>query len=149
MSVFSYNLIRKQQGFTLIEVLVAAVILFTSIALVSNVYRGAFLSSDKADKHLVINSVLPAILATVRDDIRTQSYLADSVIKRNSNMWGINYKWEANLIDFKSAPERFDVDFGYLVTPPKKYKLWHVTLIISKGNSFKTFNYNELGWNGD
>jgi len=137
---------RKIQGFTLIEIMVSAVILFSVIATVSMVYRGAFISSEKAAKSIEIVGVLPSILATLREDIRQQGKSSLTELNHSDNVWGVNYNWKAKLIDFKSAPEKFDVDSGKFITPPKKYKLWQVTLTLEKNGLSKQYQLKELSW---
>jgi len=137
---------KKNSGFTLIEVMVAAVILFSVIASVSMIYRGAFISSQKANNNIEISGVLPSILATLRFDIRQQGNSSLTELNKQGNVWGINYQWQAQLIAFKSAPEKFDVDRGEFITPPKKYKLWQVTLILKKNGLTKQYTLKELSW---
>jgi len=137
---------QKNQGFTLIEIMVSAVILFSVIATVSMVYRGAFISSEKAANSIEIVGVLPSILARLREDIRQQGKSSLTELSQSDNVWGVNYKWKAKLIDFKSAPEKFDVDSGKFVTPPKKYKLWQVTLTLEKNGLSKQYQLKELSW---
>ena len=64
---------KTQAGFTLIEILVASVILFASLAVVSMIYRGAYLSSEKATQHVNISKVLPAVLSTIEYEIQQHS----------------------------------------------------------------------------
>jgi len=143
------NPIKQTSGFTLVEILVASVILFTSIAMVSMVYRGAYISTEKADGHINITGVFPAILATIREDIRAQGNSKLSLLKNESNMWGVNYQWQANLLQHKSAPKRFDPSMGGFVTPAKKYKLWRVELVLKRKSLMKKYQFNELSWLND
>ena len=136
----------KQKGFTLIEVMVAAVILFSVIASVSMIYRGAFISSEKANNHVEIAGVLPSILASLRYDIRQQGNSASTELSQQGSTWNVNYHWQAKLIDFKSAPEKFDVDTGKFITPPKKYKLWQVVLTLESNGLKKQYQLKELSW---
>jgi len=136
----------RVSGFTLIEVMVASVILFTAIATVSMIYRGAFLSSEKANNHINLSAVLPSVLATIRQDIRLQGNSTISQLKQQSSTWQVNYHWQADLIEQKSAPETFDVDSGKLFTPPAKYKLWQVVLILERNGVTKQYQFNELSW---
>ena len=39
---------KANKGFTLLEVLIAAIILFSALALISEIFKSAMLSSDKA-----------------------------------------------------------------------------------------------------
>jgi prepilin-type N-terminal cleavage/methylation domain-containing protein len=141
--------INKAQGFTLIEVLVAALILFSSIAMVSMVFRGAFISSEKANNHMVISGVLPAVLATLRQDIRDQGDISLTQLRDKGAMWDVNYQWQAALVAHQSAPEKFDIESRKLVTPPAKYKLWQVELTLTHKSLSKQYQFNELSWSSE
>jgi Tfp pilus assembly protein PilV len=137
----------KQQGFTLIEILVAAVILFTSIATVSMVYRGAFLSSEKANQYLTITGVLPSVLANIRSNIRAQGNSSDSELGQKGETWSVQYAWQAKLVEHKGAPDKLDVDTGDFVISPLKYKLWLVDLSMQFQTTNKQFQFYEVSWN--
>ncbi len=136
-------------GFTLIEVMVAAVILFSVIATVSMVYRGAFLSSEKANNHINLTSVLPSVLENIKKDIQDVSLTNVTEVVQNSSAWLVKYQWKAKVIQFKSAPEKLDVDSGNFIIPPKKYKLWEIDLTLEFNGLVKQYRYNELGWTND
>jgi type II secretory pathway component PulJ len=141
--------LKKTNGFTLIEILIASVILFSSLAVVSMIYRGAFISSEKANNHISLVGVLPSILANVRQEIRSKGNSSVSELSQQGVAWDIQYKWQAHLIEHKSAPEIFDVDFGDFLKPPKKYKLWNIDLTLERNGLSKHYQLNELSWSND
>ncbi|MDX2370002.1 MAG: prepilin-type N-terminal cleavage/methylation domain-containing protein [Colwellia sp.] len=149
MTLINRKKISKDNGFTLIEVLVASVILFASIATVSMIYRGAFLSSEQANKHVNISGVMPSLLANVRSDIRTQGNTFESQLGDQGNAWSVQYQWQANLVQHKSAPQRLDVDTGDYVNPPIKYKLWLVELDVQYQSISKHYQFYEMSWSND
>lgn len=140
---------RQQLGFTLIEVLVAALILFSTIATVSMIYRGAFISSEKSNAYININGVLPSILATIRDEIRQQGNARSEQITNSTTTWQVKYHWQADLVSHKSAPVKIDVDTGNLITPPEKYKLWQVMLTLEYNGLKKHYQFRELSWTNE
>ena len=144
MNSVKLKLVRKIKGFTLIEVLVATVILISSLAAISMVYRGAFVSSEKADNHMIISGVIPSVLSSIQQEIRANDQ--SDLLQGEGRAWDTEYRWQANLVDFKSAPARFDVESRKLVTPAKRYKLWQVTLSLTYNNMSKDYQYNELSW---
>jgi len=137
---------KRDKGFTLIEVLVASVILFSAIAMVSLVFRGAFLSSEKANNHITLTGVLPSILATVKHNIQTQGNSTNNKLEENNSVWGVEYYWQASLLEQKSAPRKFDPTTQQLDTPPLKYKLWQVQLSLMINGLTKEYQFNELSW---
>lgn len=140
------NLKVKQAGFTLIEVLIATVILFSSIAMVSLVYRGAFLSSEKANAHIVINGVLPAVLSTIQADLKELAATGQISITQKSKIWNVDYSWQANVVNSKKAPEKLDIDSGKLVSSKNEYQLWQVDLTLSFKSIQKQYQFSEFSW---
>jgi type II secretory pathway component PulJ len=140
---------KNNKGFTLIEVLVAGVILFASIAVVTNIYRGSFIASQKANNHVYISGVLPSILAVIKRDIRAQGNNSQTELNGKNKAFEVDYQWSATLAKFKAAPERFDVDSGNIEQQNKKYKLWLVELDIQRNGIHRNYTFNELSWNGE
>jgi prepilin-type N-terminal cleavage/methylation domain-containing protein len=139
----------KQKGFTLIEVMVAAVILFAAIATVSMIYRGAFLSSETANNHISINAILPSLLTVIRNDIQKRGNYNEVILSGRANAWGVNYQWKASLLEKKSAPPYYNIDAGKMISPPKKYKLWLVNLTLQQNAINKQYQFNEYSWTND
>ena len=138
---------KEVGGFTLIEVLVAAMILFSSLAVIALIYRGALVASDKAEKHVEIANIVPNILTKVQREIRAQSAQEKSTISGKGNDWGVEYSWSANLLVYKSPLPIYDVELGSFTEKPKKYKYWQVKLVTFIGNTQQQFSYNEVSWN--
>lgn len=141
--------ISRRKGFTLVEVLVAAVILFASVATVSLVYRGAFSSSQKADQYMKITGVLPSVLANIRDGLRAQGDVRQTQVKATDSAWDVTFSWQANLIEQKGAPQKMDVDTGDYIVPPLKYKLWSVDLTMRYKSTTKQYQFHEVSWTSE
>jgi len=137
---------NRTHGFTLIEVMVASVILFSVIATVSMIYRGAFISSEKANNHINITSVLPSVLAIIRDDIRNKENAKATLLTNKANVWQVNYQWQANVVEQKFPPKKFDPFTSELTNSPKKYKLWQVQLSLESNGLSKSYSFNEISW---
>tara|TARA_R110000772_G_scaffold154487_1_gene265505 strand:+ start:8569 stop:9030 length:462 start_codon:yes stop_codon:yes gene_type:complete len=141
--------IFQQQGFTLIEVMVASVILFSSIAAVTMLYRGAYLSSDKANQQVNTTGMIPIILANVRNEIRMQGNTHQTTLTGKSAAWQVNYSWQAQMVEHKGAPVKIDTDSGDYITPPPKYKLWDVKLTLINKTTSKSYQFYELSWSDE
>ncbi len=137
---------NKSTGFTLIEVMVASVILFASIAVVSVVYRGAFISSQKAEQHVELSGVLPTVLANIRDEIRSNGNNDLTDISGKSAVWAIKYEWQANLITIKAAAATFSPESGLMETSKPRYKFWQVNLVLTSKSLTKQYSFNEVSW---
>lgn len=133
-------------GFTLIEVMVASVILFSVIATVSMVYRGAFLSSKKANEHINISAVIPSVLAVIQSDIRSKGSEQQNLLTGKSSAWEVKYQWQAKLLEEKSPPRKYDAFTNKLENAPVKYKLWQVQLTLEYEGFLKQYEFKELSW---
>ncbi|WP_199611263.1 PulJ/GspJ family protein [Flocculibacter collagenilyticus] len=137
----------KNIGFTLIEVLVSAVILFAGIFISMSLIKGAYLSSEKAVSQLNTVAVIQPILSVIRHDIRSKGNEQVTNLSGRGDVWFGRFSWTATMIKFRGAPNRFDVDKGSFVTPPHKYKLWEVQLKLTINSVETEFEFKELSWN--
>jgi Tfp pilus assembly protein PilV len=140
---------HKSKGFTLIEVMVASVILFSSIAVVSVIYRGAFISSQKAERHVEISGTLPSILANIRSEIRAKGNSDSSEIISQSSAWQVQYQWQAKLLTIKAAAPTFSPESGLMETTKARYKFWQVELTVTLNSTTKNYTFNEVSWSDE
>lgn len=133
-------------GFTLLEVLVASVILFSSLAAISLIYRGAYLSSDKAELSIKINAMAPSIVSTIQQEIKQLSKSNLTSAQGQGEAWDVTYRWEAQVNANAAAPRRLDPNSGVLTDQPNKYKLWQVDLVLSYQKKSRSFEFLALGW---
>lgn len=143
---YSKYLKHNNSGFTLIEVMVAAVILFSVIATVSMVYRGAFLSSEKANNHINIAAVVPSVLAMIKLEIQSKKNEHKSLLTGNDSTWQVKYQWQAQLLEQKSPPSKYDDFTKEMATAAIKYQLWQVQLTIEHKGFTKKHQFKELSW---
>lgn len=141
------NQMKSCSGFTLIEILVASVILFSSIAAVTLIYKGAYLSSDKAASHMLISGMASTIATNIRQNIRQRGNESETELKNEGTSLGVKYHWKANLLEFRAPPNIYDIDSGKVTVPENKYKLWQVELTLKHGSAEKTYYFKELSWN--
>lgn len=132
-------------GFTLLEVLIASVILIAAIAAVSLSYRGALVSSEQADKHVQISGVIPVIVSYVAEELRAQDN-GQILLNGAGSAWGTSYSWKAELSEFKPPPEQFELDEGQLVSYKPRFRLWAVELNVNFNGVKRSFFYSELSW---
>jgi len=132
----SLHMHHKQNGMTLIEVLVASTILFSVLALMSQVMGGALKGSEQAQKNIEISYGMPFILDGIK------SKMAEGALSENGMNFSqdLSYNWHASVI--KELPIYQFVGQG---TPSKrKVKLYEVVLNIKFKQLEKNFNYMEL-----
>ncbi len=136
---------RHSDGFTLLEVLVASVILISSIAAISLSYRGALVASQRADINIQIAGVMPIIVAQISERIK-QLDDGGTELSDSGKNFGVEYSWQAQLINFKAAPERFDPDEGNFIQDSARYRLWRLDLQVEKNGLKQQYQYNEFSW---
>ncbi len=134
---------RRREGFTLIEVLIASTILFAGLTVVSFAFS-VNAKSTRTASH-VARSVAPVsqIVALVRADLRKN--LTDSV-KGEGSLLGVRYRYEATLKERRSPPSRFDSDRGGFVQYPQRFRLYEVSLSVGAADVARRFTYLELAW---
>lgn len=135
---------RNVRGFTLIEVLIASVIIITVLSLTSMSFSNARSSSEKAANTLKMLAPVPIILDTVREQIRSQ--VQSDNISGDGILDGIHYRWSAELEVAGAPPANFDVEQGIAVTYKARYKLYQVSLTVESGRLSETYQFKELAW---
>jgi prepilin-type N-terminal cleavage/methylation domain-containing protein len=137
----------KQKGFTLIEVLVAGFILFLVISATTLVYRGAVLSSRKAEQSLYVNTVLPLVMDDVKQAIHNRGQGDNMSLNANGSMAEVNFEWKADVTDYRPAPPEVIAEAGISKEQPNRFKLWQVELTITYKEYKRQFRYLEFRWN--
>jgi len=87
---------NNQSGFTLIELLVATIILFMAMGAVSLIYRGAFISSEKASNHVNIVANVPALLSQIKQQVQSAPP-QQTQLNGQGTAWQSSYTWQANV----------------------------------------------------
>tara|TARA_R110000787_G_scaffold189130_1_gene300821 strand:- start:441 stop:869 length:429 start_codon:yes stop_codon:yes gene_type:complete len=134
----------QTKGFTLVEIMVASVILFTAITLLTFVYRTAVLSSGKAANNVKITSTVTMVMSNIQSHIRGANALKP--LSGSGRIDGVEYHWQSSLLKQAPAPKRFDPDEGKWVAGVVRYYFWQVNLSLTYGSLVKDYHYNEVSW---
>ncbi len=134
---------KRQQGFTLIEVLIAATILFTVLAVASESYRNSLLATAKAETLVEMLTPLPLITSSIRNQLRTNPM---ERLQGGAELLGVQYSWAAETVRYGSPAPRFDPDQIDFVTYPLRYRLYDVKLNLALRGMEREFIYQELAW---
>ncbi|WP_333796363.1 PulJ/GspJ family protein [Rheinheimera sp.] len=92
----------KQTGLTLIEVLIASVILFMTLGLVATVFQQSLGMQQRAIKHLAAAEQFPSLVSQIRFELEQQK--TEGSIELNAQ----RYQWQAT--ELKRAKELSSVD---------------------------------------
>lgn len=133
----------QTKGFTLIEVLVASFILFLVIAAITMVYRGALLSSNKAERTLQLSSLVEPISEQVRLQLQSST---NNELQGQGSMGQITFNWLAKKEFESKAPALLDAEEGELTQGNKVFKIWHITLKLQLKKATREYHFNEVSW---
>ncbi len=139
--------VREQRGFTLIEVLIAAVIMFTVLATATVSLRGAMHASERASRKTELLAPLPWITPTIRERLR--EHPGDNLAAERSGegvVFGVEYRFHASLVRSGAPPSRFDVDAAEFVEYAPRFGLYDVELELERQGEKSRFVYQELAW---
>ena len=139
--------VREQRGFTLIEVLIAAVIMFPVLATATLSLRGAMHASERASRKTELLAPLSWITPTIRERLR--EYPGDNLATERSGegvVFGVEYRFHALLVRSAAPPSRFDVDAAEFVEYAPRFGLYDVELELEREGEKSRFVYQELAW---
>jgi len=139
--------VREQRGFTLIEVLIAAVIMFTVLATATVSLRAAMHASERASRKTELLAPLSWITPTIRERLR--EYPGDKLATEHSGegvVFGVEYRFHASLVRSAAPPPRFDPDVVDFVEYAPRFGLYDVELELEREGEMSRFVYQELAW---
>jgi prepilin-type N-terminal cleavage/methylation domain-containing protein len=136
---------RKSAGFTLIEVLIAAVILFSALAITAELYSASSLSAQKASNKAHFYQINPIAITAIKTEIRQLSENRKlTELSSELTISGIHFQWQAQRIAFKSrAPDSEDFQ------PPRaQFGLFQVVVIAKNTQTEKSdeFRFKVATW---
>lgn len=134
-------MIDRNRGFTLLEVLLAGFILFLTLTSMTLIYRGAILSSAKAEEALSVTAAIPSIRVLIAESFQEN-------VKRGSRtgegtFGDVIYRWKAT-VSIEGRPSAvFQEDSG--LSYPIKYLLWDIEFSATKNGYSRQYRFTELG----
>ncbi|WP_462164595.1 type IV pilus modification PilV family protein [Pseudoalteromonas xiamenensis] len=137
--VFTGSQVSK--GFSLVEVLIASVILFSSIALTSQLYKQVDMSSEKATILLSNSQIGFVVIELIKTKIQN-SKLASKSVKSFSGQElvnGISYPWNATLVKRIKPPR----DIDDILEPQEKFSVFNVVVSTELGRKVE---FNVTVW---
>lgn len=134
---------NKNKGFTLLEVLIAAIILFTALALASEIFKSATLSSDIAVKNAKYYQVTPSAITAIKFDLRSKVKNSDiSEANGELELFGIYYSWRATREIFNSPPTDELSDFS----ERNRFSIYIVEVLAKNAGRERTFTFKVATW---
>ena len=104
------------------------------------VYRGALLSSAKAEASLIMSAAVPSIRILITESIRQNSHINDHY---GSGSFGeLDYQWVATLA-YEGQPSIIaQEDAGIKF----RYYLWDIDLQLNQGSARRNYQFREVSW---
>ena len=136
----------NEKGFTLVEVIVASVVLFSAIAIGSLAYRTSVNSLDRISTNIAMADALPPIMVFVREDLELEK---DQGSGRYSPY--ISYSFEAKTAETsRNILSPYDEFTGGLQYGDYVITLWNVQLTMTYEEEGRVkqaqYDYKELIW---
>ncbi|MDP4985455.1 type IV pilus modification PilV family protein [Pseudoalteromonas tunicata] len=137
------NPMKVSKGFTLLEVLISAIILFSALALISEIFKGAMLSTDKTVINAKYYQVTPSAITAIKTNLRS-SVKAENIsfIQGEVLLFDIVYSWQANRTIFNSAPTNEFSDFR----EDNRFSVYQVDVIAKFDNRERQFSFEVATW---
>ncbi len=135
---------NKSAGFTLVEVLIAAVILFSALAITADIYKASSFTANRVTQKANYYQATPGVISTIKSEIRAlskQQKLAEYSGEFISA--GVEYQWQATRTSFKSRVKGVDESFE----PPLQFGLYTITVLARQGERTpETFSFKAATW---
>ncbi len=136
-------MIRSIRGLTLIEVLIAATILFAMLTVVSESYRASLMASSRADDTVRLLTPLPLITSAVRQKLIDD---AGDRVEGSGELLGVRYRFVADSLEFRPPLPRFNPDTGEFAKYPPRFRLYDVSLELRSKRIARSWKYREVAW---
>ena len=132
------------RGFSLLEVLIAGVILFASISAASLVYTSATKSSQQASRAISFAAQVPLVVETIKTNLR-QSSSSSQQYGEGPLLFG-QYNWNATAEQVKRPIPILSVDSGQFQSPDIDIVLWKVNLTVTINEDQRQYSFYVTGW---
>jgi prepilin-type N-terminal cleavage/methylation domain-containing protein len=143
MKTKAYNMrLSSNKGFTLIEVMISAVILFSALAITAELFKASSFSADKAARSAKFYQIHPAAISAIRLSLKEVAHnnpatnFTDEVM-----LFGINYHWQAELQSLLSPAAQGDESPG-----EPRFALYQVQVLAKKANKEQRFSFQVATW---
>lgn len=154
MQLTSQNIraFKKNQGFTLVEVLVAGLILFLTLGAGLRAYEVAMNGSYRAAQHLKMLQVTEFVQAHIHKAINDEVQDAEQTGRQinelagQTNLMEVAINWQAVLFERGSPPRRYDENIGAEADFEPRFFKFQVTLRLTLNKRAQSFTYTELAW---
>lgn len=133
----------RHRGFTLVEVLLASIIMFSFLAIASLAFKSVRLNSEQAAAITSMLAPVPFITDTIRAQIRANPL---PELNGDGRIGDVEYYWTASSVFFLSPPEQLIAETMQVTKYQPRYHLYEVKLKVQLGKRYQEFDFKELAW---
>jgi len=130
-------------GFTLVEVLIASVIIFVVLSLASVTIINVQNNTQRAAKVTKALSVLPYVMDTVKQQIRDN---VSSKVSGEGSLSNVQFRRSAELVKSSAPPPQLIVENSSSINYKPRFFLFKVDLRLAYEGVFRDFVYEEFAW---
>lgn len=132
---------RQQKGFSLIEVLVAATIMFSVLVSAYLAFQSSIIASAKAQSRIELLAEIPRIRSNITEALRVQGLLQGrGALGQSIYVWEAAPKSQGVALDM-SAQSSSGSDFV-----EREFYLWNVTVNVELDGQSREFTFTEFTW---
>lgn len=129
-----------RRGFTLIEMLVAAVILFMAVTSGLLVYKASLDNNIRIQKRYEMMTMTEMAVGHIKTAIRKGQQSG------TARLGEVSLRWNTEIIRRAAPPSRFDPNVTEFVSYKPRYQLHDVNVVMTNGEYRYQFSYKEVAW---
>jgi len=131
----------RQGGFSLIETLVAATIMFSVLVSAFLAFQSSITASAKAETRIELLASVPRVRVFVSEAIRSNGDLLGA-----GSLGGVSYEWEADAVTQGVALDLDAVGDNPSEFGERTFNLWRVAVKLELDGSQREFFFTEITW---
>ncbi|WP_294085952.1 prepilin-type N-terminal cleavage/methylation domain-containing protein [Pseudoalteromonas sp.] len=125
----------KARGFSLVEVLIAMVILFSFLAMMANTFSVTRKSSENAEGAAVLSLIFPLVKTKIISEIEREKLSSEGVL---SVLNGVEYHWQAKLLKEQLSLTSLNSNTSKMV------RLYQIDLKMTYLGYERTYNFEKV-----
>lgn len=132
---------NREQGFTLVEVLIASVLLFTSLGLVYSAFSQSVINTEKAQKIIKLNGAFPLVVSKIKSELNNE--IDESKRDGTGVIGDVVYQWSSKPVKESSLLKLETNDFN---SQSNSVQLIEVSVFMKVADIERQYSFKETVW---